>query len=168
MPKGGGREDIPDRSSRARSRSRRPPRPRRPTKPRSTRSRIRNSIPGRTCARRVAEAQPTLGRASSRRSITPTHPTHDRDDLVAAAGNGAERNGSLSLVRRNIVVRHRGPGRTLIRGAMNAEPRREAVQLVGVLGEQMGPFEPLPLPNGSIDINAAPRRQLAYTPAGHG
>src|SRR5262249_41862098 len=72
-----------------------------------------------------------LGRARSRRSLTPTHETHDRDDLVAAAGNGAERNGPLSLVRRNVVVRHRGPGRPLIRGAMNAEPSREAVQLVG-------------------------------------
>ena len=48
---------------------------------------------------------------------------------------------------------------------MNAEPRREAVQFVSIIGEQMGPFEPLPLPNRSIDVNAARNRQLARAPA---
>ena len=105
---------------------------------------------------------------SSRHTSARTHPTHDRDDLVAAAGNRAERNRPLSLVSRNIVVRNWGPRRTLIRHAVNAEPRREAVQFVSIIGEQMGLFEPLPLPNRSIDVNAARSRQLARAPARYG
>ena len=34
------------------------------------------------------------------------------------------------------------------------------MQLVDVVGEQMGPFESLPVPNRCIDVNAARMRQL--------
>src|SRR5690242_17378271 len=44
---------------------------------------------------------------------------------------------------------------------MDPEPRREAMQIVDIVGQEMGPFEPQPFPDRRVDIDAAPARNLA-------
>src|SRR5215470_15106409 len=50
-------------------------------------------------------------------------------------------------------MRRAGPRWPLIRGAANAEPRREAVQFVDVVRQQVAPLESLPVPNRVVDVD---------------
>src|SRR5262249_57961649 len=72
----------------------------------------------------------------STRSARRPYPTHDSSDLFAAAGNRAMRDRPSPLVRGEIVVGDRGPGRPLIRRAMNAVRGREALQVISAFGAQ--------------------------------
>src|SRR5262249_23255916 len=45
---------------------------------------------------------------------------------------------------------------------MNPEPRREAMEIVDIVGEEGGPFEPLPLPYRRVDVNAPPAWHPAH------
>jgi hypothetical protein len=47
---------------------------------------------------------------------------------------------------------------------MNAERGREAVEVIGVVGEQVGPFEALPFPDRIVDVNSAPARTTVGAP----
>src|SRR5262249_47098928 len=87
--------------------------------------------------------------------------TQSGGDLFARTGDRAEGDRALPLIGREIVVRHGRPRRSLIRGAVDPEPRREPMQIVDIVGEEVGPFEPLPLPDRRVDIDAAPARHLA-------
>jgi hypothetical protein len=49
----------------------------------------------------------------------------------------------------------------MVRGAVDAELSRETMEIVDIVGEEVGPFEPLPLPYRRVDVNAAPARHLA-------
>ena len=77
----------------------------------------------------------------------------DSHDLLAAAGDRSQRDRPPAFVGREIVVRDPGSGRPLIRRPMNAEPPREAMELIGVVGEQMRPLEPAPRPDRIIDVD---------------
>ena len=57
----------------------------------------------------------------------------------------------------------RGPRRSLIRRAMNPERGREAMEVVGVVGEQVGPFEAPPFPDRLVDVNGASARRRGPT-----
>ena len=57
----------------------------------------------------------------------------------------------------------RGPRRPLIRRAMNPERGREAMEVVGVVGEQVGPFEAPPFPDRLVDVNGASARRRGPT-----
>src|SRR5215831_8486425 len=50
-------------------------------------------------------------------------------------------------------MRRGGLGWPLIGGAGNAEPSRKAVQLVDIVRQKVAPFEPVPVPDGVIDID---------------
>src|SRR5262249_52498833 len=39
--------------------------------------------------------------------------------------------------------------------------RREPMQIVDIVGEEVGPFQPLPLPDRRVDVDAASARHLA-------
>lgn len=57
----------------------------------------------------------------------------------------------------------RGPRRSLIRRAMNPERGREAMEVIGVVGEQVGPFEAPPFPDRLVDVNGASARRRGRT-----
>ena len=63
------------------------------------------------------------------------------------------RNSAASLVRRKVVMGDGGARRSLIRCAVNTEHRSEAMQLIGVVGQQVSPFEATPLPDRRVNVN---------------
>src|SRR5262249_61149709 len=46
---------------------------------------------------------------------------------------------------------------------MNPERSREAMEVVGVVGEQVGPFEAAPFPDRLVDVNGASARRRGRT-----
>jgi hypothetical protein len=51
---------------------------------------------------------------------------------------------------------------------MNAERGGEAMEIVGVVREQMGPSEAPPFPDCIVDVNGAPARRRASANTGMG
>src|SRR5262249_56847081 len=71
--------------------------------------------------------------------------------------------GWWGVVGREGVVGDRGRGRSLIRRGMDPERGREAMEVVGVVGEQVGPFEAPPFPDRLVDVNGASARRRGRT-----
>src|SRR5690349_15607317 len=57
-------------------------------------------------------------------------------------------------------MRRRSLRRPLIRGAMEADAAREAVQLVLVVGKQVAPLAAMPIPDRVVDVNGHARLSL--------
>src|SRR5215467_2187218 len=91
----------------------------------------------------------------SRTPLPARHPHHPeyRHDLLAAARLCSQRKRAGALEPREVVMGRGGLGRPLVGGAGYAEPRREPVQLVDVIRQQVAPFEPLPFPGRLVDVN---------------
>ena len=70
------------------------------------------------------------------------------------------------FVRGEIVVGDRGPRRPLIRRAMYPERGGEAMKVIDIVGEQVGPFEAPPFPDRLVDVNRASPRQRARAAVG--
>src|SRR5262252_464494 len=100
------------------------------------------------------------GFGSTRPARRP-HSTHDRDDLFAAASNRAMGKRAPAFVRGEVVVGDRRARRPLIRRPMNPERGGEAMQIIRVLGEQVGPSEAPPFPDRIVDVNGASARRRA-------
>src|SRR5262249_55989148 len=100
-----------------------------------------------------AEGGSPVGSPSCALAARDPHEAEDRDDFLAAARLGAERDGAGALKTCEIVVWRGGLRGPLVGAAGNAEPGREAVQLVDVVREQVAPFESLPLPDRLVDID---------------
>src|SRR5262245_11864305 len=80
-------------------------------------------------------------------------PAHG-DDLLPIADHGAERDRPPPLVAGQIVMRRRALRRALERRTLDPEQRREPMQLVGIVGQQMAPFQAAPVPDRVIDVDS--------------
>ena len=72
--------------------------------------------------------------------------------------DGSSANGQMqarlyTLETGKVVMGRAGLGRPLVGGTGNPEPPRKAVQLVDLIGEQVAPFQTLPVPDGVVDID---------------
>jgi len=66
-----------------------------------------------------------------------------------------------AFVRGEVVVGDRRARRPLIRRAMNPERGGEAMEIIGVVGEQVGPSEAPPFPDRIVDKERMTWRELA-------
>src|SRR5262249_35925063 len=97
----------------------------------------------------------------SARPARQPHPTYDSDDLFAAASNRAMGERAPAFVRGEVVVGDRRARRPLIRRPMNPERGGEAMEIIRVVGEQVGPSEAPPFPDRIVDVNGASARRRA-------
>src|SRR5262249_54077447 len=85
------------------------------------------------------------------------------DDLFAVASNRAMGERAPAFVRGEVVVGDRRARRPLIRRPMNPERGGEAMEIIRVVGEQMGPSEAPPFPDRIVDVDAASVRPRAVS-----
>src|SRR6478672_4754614 len=91
--------------------------------------------------------------SSLRLSVGHPHAPEDRDDLLAAAFDGAEPHRAVALEAGYVIVRCRCLGRSLVGRALDAKYGSETMQLVGVVGHQVAPAMAGPLPDRRIDVD---------------
>jgi len=132
--------------------------------PRSAASRTRRATtPGEACVNH-AHASYLADKPAGAADAGGAQPAQHDHDLLPGARDRSLRNRAAALVGRDVVVRHGRSGRALVRCAVDAEPQREAVQFVGVVRQQVRPFEALPVPDRIVDVDAHARSTTRLRP----